>query len=167
MLYRKPRKPGNCVKVSRKETEPTCQHYYMVHLLNWLTVSRRLHCKISINNWVSAIPGPSLFFLFFALFICHIEEKEFNCDWNCVKKRELKEVSSMPVPIVACAWSGETQPSIFSWCYRVCCGCEWPIMQINTGQILICCCFIFCVYCNKPVAPKVDFWHLLLVYKKM
>lgn len=115
---------------------------------------------------MNTISVLSFFFSFFALFICHIEEKK-----NCEKKRKLK-VSTMPITIVASAWNrsqicGETQQSIFSWCYRLCCGCECPLMQINTGQILICWCFIFCVYCNMPVAPKVDSWHSLLVYKKI
>lgn len=38
-------------------------------------------------------------------------------------------------------------------------GCEGPLMQMNTGQILICLRFILYLYCNRPMAPKVDSWH--------
>lgn len=55
------------------------------------------------------------------------------------------------------------------WKFLVSLAQLWHLFEMLPGfverQILICQCFIFCVCCNKPIAPKVDSWHLLLVCK--
>lgn len=56
------------------------------------------------------------------------------------------------------------------WKFLVSLAQLWHLFEMLPGfverQILICQCFIFCVCCNKPIAPEVDSWHLLLVCKK-